>query len=390
LSANTRIARHIRLTQRAAQHHEGQTPPFMIVFINSICNLTCEHCFYWQNLNQRDDLSFEEFRKLSTELGPFEILNLSGGEPFIRPEFADICLLFTEKNKVKQIYVPTNGYFTERTETQLRKLLSQAKDLQLFGCEISLDGMPEYHNRFRGNSKSFEKAMETYEMLAGLQKEFPRLKIHSNTVAMSENMNEIWRLTEYLHDHCPAIEHHNLAIIRGERKNPSLQGPALEQYKKLYQHVRTVWADRDEGRFGASVEPMLQWAKVKTVEAAEQVVPCKAGILSGVVYANGDVSVCESHPPLGNLRQKGFFDIWDSQEAKTLRAQIQAKQCYCTNEVFLWPSLVFQPAQLARAFVGAHLARGDASSHSDGTSAETPRSFPTPEKNSKDPLAIVK
>ncbi len=64
--------------------------------------------------------------------------------------------------------------------------------------------MPEYHDRFRGNPKSFAKAMETYEMLAVLQKEFPRLKIHSNTVAMSENTAEIWRLTEYLHDRCPA------------------------------------------------------------------------------------------------------------------------------------------------------------------------------------------
>ena len=174
MSVTDRIARHVRLTNRAAQHEERQTPPFMVVFINSICNLTCEHCFYWRNLNQRDDLSFEEFHKLSEELGDFEILNLSGGEPFIRPDFADICLLFTEKNNVKQIYVPTNGYFTENTEKQLRQLLSRlAKNLQLFGCEISLDGMPEYHDRFRGNPKSFAKAMETYQMLAGLQKGIP-------------------------------------------------------------------------------------------------------------------------------------------------------------------------------------------------------------------------
>src|SRR6266849_10615378 len=138
MSVIDRIQRHTKLSWSAVSHHQGQTPPFLIVFINSICNLTCEHCFYWRNLNQRDDLTFEEFRKLSAELGQFEILNLSGGEPFIRPEFADICLLFTENNGVKQIYVPTNGYFTERTETQLRKLLSEAKNLQLFACEISL------------------------------------------------------------------------------------------------------------------------------------------------------------------------------------------------------------------------------------------------------------
>src|SRR5215467_13764209 len=105
-----RIQRHAKLSFNALGHQKRSTPPFMIVFINSICNLTCEHCFYWRNLNGRDDLTYEEFEKLSRELGMFENLNLSGGEPFIRREFGDICLLFTENNSVKRIYVPTNGY----------------------------------------------------------------------------------------------------------------------------------------------------------------------------------------------------------------------------------------------------------------------------------------
>ena len=58
----------------------------------------------------------------------------------------------------------------------------------LFACEISLDGMPEYHDKFRGNAKSFEKAMETYDMLAALQEEDPRLRIHSISTATNENM----------------------------------------------------------------------------------------------------------------------------------------------------------------------------------------------------------
>lgn len=351
MSLVSRIGRHTKLSIKAAKYQKRQTPPFMIVFINSICNLTCEHCFYWKNLNQRNDLTFEEFEKLSLELGQFDNLNLSGGEPFIREDFGEICSLFIQNNGVKNIYVPTNGYFTDRTEKSLRKVLKN-ETLDLFVCELSLDGMPEYHDNFRGNPRSFAKAMETYKMLEGLQEEDPRLRIHANTVAMSENMDEAWQLTEYLYENCPEMEHHNLAIIRGDRKNPSLQGPQLEQYKKLYQHVAEVWSDREKHRFGASVEPMLQWAKVKTIETESQYIPCKAGILTGVVYANGDVSVCEQHFPLGNLREKSFFEIWDSEEAIKLRAQIKAKECYCTNEVFLWSSIVFQPVQLTRAIVG--------------------------------------
>lgn len=352
MSVLSRVKRHAKLTMRAREHHKGETPPFLIVFINSICNLTCEHCFYWKNLNQRNDLTYEEFAALSADLGPLEILNLSGGEPFIRKEFAKICSLFIQNNGVKQIYVPTNGYFTDKTEVQLREVLKN-KSLDMFTCEISLDGMPEYHNKFRGNPKSFEHAMETYEMITRLRKEDSRLHVHCNTVAMSTNMDEIWRLTEYLHERCPEMEHHNLAVIRGDRKDPSLGGPALAQYQALYQHVKETWADRDEGRFGGSVEPMLQYTKVQTLTHQKQVVPCKAGIMSAVVHANGDIGVCETHAPLGNLRDHTFREIWDSKEAVELRAHIAAKQCWCTNEVFMWPSIVFQPVQLTRAFVGA-------------------------------------
>jgi hypothetical protein len=98
---------------------------------------------------------------------------------------------------------------------------------------------------------------------------------------------------------------------------------------------------------------MLQWAKVQTVQRQTQVIPCLAGTLSAVVYANGDVSVCEIHKPLGNLRQNTFWEIWNSAEAQTLRQSIARKDCYCTTEVFLWPSIVFQPARLAQAMLGA-------------------------------------
>jgi len=77
-----------------------------------------------------------------------------------------------------------------------------------------------------------------------------------------------------------------------------------------------------------------------------------AGKLSAVVYANGDVSVCECLPPLGNLRDKKFSDLWRSADAQKVRQNIRNKKCYCTNEIFMWPSITFQPYQLFRALAG--------------------------------------
>jgi MoaA/NifB/PqqE/SkfB family radical SAM enzyme len=350
MNALDRVVRHGRIT---ARNYSGlPSPPFLILFINSICNQKCEHCFYWRNLNRRDDLTTEELFALSRSLGRIENLNLSGGEPFLRPEFGEICRQFIRHNQVRQIYVPTNGYFTERTVKQITETLKE-KELDLFVAEISLDGLGEFHNKFRGSPGAFDKAMQTYDALAELQTRDSRLRIHSISTATEVNMDEIRRLTTYLFDRCPKMDHHNLALIRGDRKNPSLQGPNLEQYQRLYTYVRRLWTSREEGRYGSVVEPMLQWAKSRTAARQQQVVPCRAGILNAVVYSNGDVSVCENHPPLGNLRDRSFWDIWTSPEADALRKSIAAKDCYCTNEVFLWPSIIYQPKQLLTAMAGA-------------------------------------
>jgi len=344
-----RASRHIRLTTRnLTGGSTPPSPPFLILFINSICNQTCEHCFYWKNLNRRDDLTLDEILRLSSELGKVENLNLSGGEPFLRKEFGEICRAFIRNNGVRQIYVPTNGSSTDRTIASVEEVLSE-DSLALFAIEISLDGMPEYHNRFRGMKDAFERAMRTYDALTLVQEKDPRLRIHSISTATGENMDEIARLTKFLYERCPAMDHHNIALIRGDRKNPSLTGPSLENYRRLYGYVKALWAPREERRFGSLVEPMLQWAKTRTAEEKRQVVPCSAGRLSAVVYSNGDVSVCETHAPIGNLREKSFQEIWHSETAAKLRKAIGAGECWCTNEVFLWPSIVYHPYQLGRA-----------------------------------------
>jgi len=340
-----RIVRHTRLT--LTNYTADPSPPFLVLFVNSICNLKCDHCFYWRSLNQRDDLSFAEIVKLSESLGPIENLNLSGGEPFLRKEFSDICRQFVRHNKVRQIYVPTNGWYTQKTIDQIKRVLEEP-DLFLFVAELSLDGTAEFHDKFRGAVGSFEHAMVTYDALAKLQQEDPRLRIHSISTATNVNIGEIRKLTEYLLERCPQMDHHNLALIRGDRKDPSLITPDLGEYADLYAFIRDKWQPREEGRYGAIVEPMLQWAKIETLKRGTQIVPCRAGVLTAVVTARGDVSVCELHEPLGNLKEQSFPEIWSSPKARALRASIAAKACHCTTEVFLWPSIVYQPLPLLK------------------------------------------
>jgi MoaA/NifB/PqqE/SkfB family radical SAM enzyme len=281
-------------------------------------------------------------------LGPLENLNLSGWEPFLRPEFAEICSEFIRNNHARQIYCPTNGWYTQKTEAQLGQLL-HGTDLELFTIELSIDGMPEFHDRFRAKKGSFDRLLETYDMLAGLQQNHPQLQIHSITTATAENIGQIVPLSRFLHERCPGMNRHNIALLRGERKRATLLAPSICEYQDVTREVGRIWAGRKDRSAARVVDPMLHWAKAETSRRGGQVVPCRAGILTGVVYANGDVSLCEQHTPLGNLRSNTFLEIWHSPQAVQLRRRIADKECSCTNEIFLWSSLAFQPVPLMRA-----------------------------------------
>jgi len=172
---------------------------------------------------------------LQKNTASLKTLTSRGGEPFLRKEIGQICRFFITNNKVKQIYIPTNAYYTDKMQQQIEEILKEPS-LQLLVIEISLDGTAEFHDKFRGAKRSFEKAMESYKMMEELQKKDERLRIHSISTATSENVAEIRKLTDYLYKQCPLMEHHNIAMLRGERKNQTLQIPQLAEYSNLWKY----------------------------------------------------------------------------------------------------------------------------------------------------------
>ncbi|MDA0206893.1 MAG: hypothetical protein O3A53_10220 [Acidobacteria bacterium] len=149
----------------------------------------------------------------------------------------------------------------------------------LLAIELSLDGMAEYHDMFRVSRGSFGRAMETYDALAAIQERDPRLRIHATSTAHSGNIEELRQLTGYLLERCPKMDHHNLDTIRGDRKNPELAAPLMDAYDSLYRELQERWSSREQGRFGSSVEPLMQWTKRESAKLQQQVVPCLAGKL---------------------------------------------------------------------------------------------------------------
>ena len=81
----------------------------LIFFVTSRCNSKCRTCFYWEELNQDTDLSFEEIERLSATMPRFNEIWLSGGEPTLRADLVEILELFYRANGVRSINLPANG-----------------------------------------------------------------------------------------------------------------------------------------------------------------------------------------------------------------------------------------------------------------------------------------
>ena len=99
----------------------------LIFFDTSRCNSKCRTCFYWEELNARDDLSFAEIERVSQTMPRFPEVWLSGGEPSLREDLVDVLALFYRGNGVRSVNFPANGLLPEKLVGIVESVLSDAQ-----------------------------------------------------------------------------------------------------------------------------------------------------------------------------------------------------------------------------------------------------------------------
>ncbi|MGE5107211.1 MAG: radical SAM protein [Sphingobacteriales bacterium] len=138
---------------------------FIFLAITRKCPMRCEHCFEWDNLNQKESFTKDD---LYTTIDMYQKkgvlqFHFSGGEPMVR--FKDLVDLIQFASKKSECWVLTSGFNVTR---------ENAIKLRQAGCKgmvVSIDHyIPELHNMFRGNKIAFEGAVNAvkYAKEAGL------------------------------------------------------------------------------------------------------------------------------------------------------------------------------------------------------------------------------
>jgi MoaA/NifB/PqqE/SkfB family radical SAM enzyme len=329
----------------------------VILFVTSRCNAFCQTCFYHAELNQPGDMTFAQIEKISRTMPPITDLWLSGGEPTLRRDVAEIIDTFVEHNGVKRIIIPTNALVKSRVYEIVDHALDQHPNLDLY-LNIALDGYGETHDRIRGVPGNWEKALDCISSLYPLKAQYAsRLRLNVNTVVCAENYTEIEKLAEFMWQNF-RLDGQYFNIIRGEtlvgdeiKQVPPAVLPGLYSYvSKLTKRYgdRMFAADDASGRFVKNVAYVgtitthYRTQHANFQQSTPWPFPCTAGETTAVIDYNGDVRACELREKFATLADYDydFGALWSAEGRETeLNAIDGGKTCWCTHVCFIHDSM---------------------------------------------------
>jgi len=264
-------------------------------------------CFNWKALNDtKEELSLEKIEKLAKSLPDLFQIILSGGEPFLRNDLAEVVSILVRYTKPAVISIPTNAFSAAVIEKTVKAICKEHPNT-LLRINISIDGIGKQHDDIRGLPGLYDKASETLERLQILKKDFPSLAVNVGTVLSKDNACNIEEVFDNIEGNLqPDI--HSIGFPRGmlREKNSGDFSPSI--YAKAVSHIQKHILCKRNRRypfayFAPTILGLISKTVISELEGRPWPVKCAAADKMIVVSEKGDVSPCEI---LGCLRkQKG-------------------------------------------------------------------------------------
>lgn len=290
------------------------------------CNANCKHCGSSAEKRKYDgELTTEEiksaFRQIAEDMDASKILiNVTGGEPLVRKDLCEVMEYAT--NELGFHWgMTTNGILlTEENIEKLRKANMET-------VSVSIDGLEETHNKFRGVPNSYSIIINNIKNLkkAGFVKH-----IQVTTVFHKENINQLEELYEIMLS--LGLDSWRLVSMdpigrANENDDLLLNG---EEIKKLLDFIKSKKKDkRLELTYGCPGFLGLEYEK----EVRRYYFNCRTGINVASILYNGDLFVCPNVPRIkeliqGNIRTDNFKSVWDN-KYKEFRTKERTKCDEC-------------------------------------------------------------
>lgn len=288
------------------------------------CNLKCGGCGAWQRALE-EELSATQWEAVFRQIPSLDVVKIIGGEPFARPDIAEVVNGIRRAVDPMVLQLVTNGTLTDG-------ILSFARDHAWpnLHLRVSLDGLGSTHDRARGVPGTFEQTMATLTALARIrqQREF---QLAVNFTLTDDSLPDMRALIE----RCREL---GVDVVPGFKVRPF-----LKHCNVANEEVSTVGVVDRQNALQHLVEPdhgaqngfsRLEQRILKIVNSlvfrkhatGGEALHFKCQELRHLMYLNpyGELITCGlNHDAIGNLARDGFAAVWNSPEARAARQGVQ-------------------------------------------------------------------
>jgi len=338
--------------------------PLTLTFsVTAACQSRCQTC----NIGQvylanpalaKNNLSLDEIERVFRSLGPIYFFNVSGGEPFMRPELAEIIRLAAIHLKPRLFHIPTNAISPKFIDKTTRKILAYMDEYLPESVPISIkpsiDGVGAMHDYVRGFKGNFALLEKTIDVLLKIRSENPRLHVDLGTVISNFNLHHLDEIEDWVHDRGIESYRHEIAEQRAEFHNLGDPiTPTAEIYERLTERFKDKILENIQKkafltRTTEAVRVVYYDVAVAILKQRRQVTPCYGGISNIHMNYDGEIWPCcvlGGEQSLGRVRD---FDydiqaLLRSDQARKSRKYIADGNCACPlanqwlNNVLLTP-----------------------------------------------------
>lgn len=297
-----------------------RNPPGPVVIWNLIrrCNLQCKHCYSISaDHDFPGELSTAQVYETMDDLKAFKVpvLILSGGEPLLRHDIFDI----SRRAKGMGFYVGLSTNGTMISDKNIGDIIESDYDY----VGISLDGLRDTHDKFRGEIGAFDAALNGVRLC-----QRRGIKVGLRFTMTQDNAHELSHMLQLAEDEGVDkfyLSHLNYAgrgnKNRGDDAQHMLTRDSMDYLFDVAWRYVHDGIDKEivTGNNDADGAFLYYWVKDNFPDKAEHIrekLVQWGGNASGVNIANID-NLGQVHPDtmwwhhtLGNVKERPFSEIW--------------------------------------------------------------------------------
>lgn len=299
-------------------------------------------------------------------------LDLTGGEVVARADIADIARSIHRRlPKLALLHFPTGGWFTDKTVAAAKVMRREGGPRLVI--TVSVDGPPALHDRIRGVSGAWDRAIKTLLALRAEGFEtYPGMTLQAvdRNGERWGNVAAIDATVAALAQVLPGFRHRDLHVNVAHSSEHYFANTQLGE-APVNRVDATDRADVAAAiaafarRKGAPHDPisLIEAAYLAMLPAhfrhGRSPIPCRSGELSAYISPAGEVFACTIDPrPIGELSDHGWSlaRLWDTQRRKDLATDVRGGACVgCWTPCEAYQTLLASPVATGRGLLNQAL-----------------------------------